>query len=63
MASIGTMIEQLNGMLDTVDLTEWENNFVASIVERYYVANKDACNFSSKQVESIERIWKKHFAQ
>ncbi len=31
MVSLGTMIEQLDGMRDTSDLTAWENDFVTSI--------------------------------
>lgn len=62
MASLGTMIEQLDGMRDTSDLTEWENDFVTSILERYLYAKKDTRNLSAKQVEIVERIWSKHFA-
>lgn len=62
MASLGTMIEQLDGMRDTSDLTEWENDFVTSILERYLAAKKDTRNLSAKQVEIVERIWSKHFA-
>lgn len=62
MASLGTMIEQLDGMLDTKDLTEWENDFVTSILERYLAAKKDTRNLTAKQVEIVERIWSKHFA-
>lgn len=62
MASLGIMIEQLDGMRDTSDLTEWENDFVTSILERYLAAKKDTRNLSAKQVEIVERIWNKHFA-
>lgn len=62
MASLGTMIEQLDGMRDTNDLTAWENDFVTSILERYLAAKKDTRNLSAKQVEIVERIWSKHFA-
>jgi hypothetical protein len=31
--SLGTMIEQLDGLRDTTDLTEWETGFVNNIVE------------------------------
>lgn len=62
MVSLGTMIEQLDGMRDTSDLTAWENDFVTSILERYLAAKKDTRNLTAKQVEIVERIWSKHFA-
>lgn len=60
--SIGTMIEQLDGLRDTDDLSEWEQGFVTGIVERYVMARKDTRWMSSKQVDIVERIWRKHFA-
>lgn len=62
MASLGTMIEQLDGLRDTTDLTKWESDFVTSILDRYLAAKKDTRSLSVKQVEIIERIWSKHFA-
>jgi len=60
--SIGTMIEQLDGLRDTKDLSDWEQGFVTSILERYLTAAKDTRWMTSKQVDVVERIWKKHFA-
>lgn len=60
--SIGTMIEQLDGLRDTSDLNSWEQDFVTSILERYLRARKDTRSLTGKQVEVIERIWRKHFA-
>ena len=61
MKSIGATIEQLSGMLGTDDLNEWETGFVESIVERIG-DRKDTSRLSEKQVETAERIWRKHFA-
>ena len=61
MASLSIMVEQIDGLRDTSDLTEWENDFVTSIVERYEAAKKDTRTLTAKQVEIVERIWKKHF--
>ena len=60
--SIGTMIEQLDGLRDTGDLNAWENEFVTSILNRYLTAKKVTTGFSGKQVEIIEKIYRKHFA-
>ena len=61
MTSIGKMIEQLDGLRDTKDISDWENSFITSICDKYFPA-KDTRNFSEKQVEIIERIFKKHYA-
>lgn len=60
--SIGAMVEQIDGLRGTKDLTEWEEKFVTSIMLKYYNNNKNTTGLSGKQVEIIERIWKKHFA-
>lgn len=60
--SIATMIEQLDGLRDTSDLNQWEQDFVTSILERYLRAKKDTRSLTGKQVEVIERIWRRHFA-
>lgn len=60
--SIGTMIEQLDGLRDTKDITQWEQDFVTSILERYLTASKNTRWMSSKQVDIVDRIWRKHFA-
>jgi hypothetical protein len=60
--SLGTKIEQLDGLRDTKDLSEWENGFVTSILERYLTAGRDTRMFTGKQVDVIERVWGKHFA-
>ena len=60
--SIGTMLEQLDGLRDTNDLTQWEQEFVTSVLERYLKAKKDSTVLSPKQVEVISKIWHKHYA-
>ena len=62
LVSLGVMIEQIDSLRGTNDLTEWECGFVTNIVERYRLAKNDTRSFSTAQVESIERIWSKHFA-
>ena len=60
--ALGIMIEQIDGMRDTKELNSWENGFVADIYEKYLLTKKDTRNLSSKQVEVVARIWRKHFA-
>lgn len=62
MTSISTMIEQLEGLHGTTDLTPWEGEFVKNIVKRYRQNQNRTDFFTAKVVEIIERIWSKHFA-
>lgn len=60
--SIGTKLEQLDGLRDTDDLTEWEDGFVETTYFAYERAGKSTSRFSSAVVEKIEQIWARHFA-
>lgn len=62
LVSLGTKIEQLDGLRDTTDLTTWESGFVTNILERYLVAGRDTRVLSTRQVECLEQIWDKHFS-
>lgn len=62
LVSLGTQIEQLDGLRDTNDLNQWEQAFVTSILDRYLLAGRNTRVLSGKQAEVIERIWGKHFA-
>lgn len=62
MKSIGKMLEQCDGLRDTDDITEWENQFLTDMLERYLEAGKSTSDFTEKQVSVIERIYNKHFA-
>ena len=57
MKSVRAMIDQLEGLLGTEDVNEWESGFIASMVER-----RDSLTFSAKQVEMIDKLYGKHFA-
>jgi len=61
MASIGIMIEQISALADTTDVNEWENEFITNVSDRY-LPQKNTMQFTAKQVEIIEKIWKKHYA-
>ena len=62
LVSLGTKIEQLDGLRDTQDLSAWESGFVTSVLERYLLAGRDTRMLSSRQVDYIEQIWSKHFS-
>lgn len=56
------MLEQLDGLRDTSDLTTWEQEFVESVLQRYLLARKDSTVLTPKQVDVINKIWNKHFS-
>lgn len=61
MASINTMVRKVAGMVDTKDLTAWENKFVKNIVAQ--TGNGDnTSSLTESQVDVLERIYERHFA-
>lgn len=60
MKSIGAMIQQLDGLVDTRDLTEWENEFVTNIVEGT-INGKLTRKLTEKQIDVVQRIYRRHF--
>lgn len=62
MISLATKLEQLDGLRDTNDLTDWETGFVTNILETYLLKGKKTSWMSEKQVATLERIYEKHFA-
>lgn len=59
--SISTMLRQLAGMVDTKDLSDWENEFLKNVLERSGDGARTSL-LTEKQVERVEQLWKKHFA-
>jgi peptide deformylase len=60
--SIGSMLKQCAGLRSTRDISDWEDQFLGDMIERVEAAQGATTGLSGKQVESIERIWVKHFA-
>lgn len=59
--SVGTMIEQLSGLLGTADLSDWEQGFVENMVRESGGGMKTS-RLSEAQVDKVEQVWRKHFA-
>ncbi len=60
MASINTMVKRLAGLADTADVTDWENQFIKSILDK--TSNGyNTTSITEKQLDVIERIHDKHF--
>lgn len=58
--STATMIQRLRGMLGTKDLSEWEQRFVESLVEKLDAGR--VTSLTERQVETLERLHGRHFA-
>lgn len=60
MASINSLVKRLAGLVDTTDVTDWENQFIKSILAK--TSNGDnTTSITEKQLDVIERIHDKHF--
>ncbi|MDE3023872.1 MAG: hypothetical protein KGI54_18805 [Pseudomonadota bacterium] len=57
MKSIRNMIDQLEGLLGTNDLSLWETGFVETVV----LSKSYTQTLTEKQISIIDRIYQKHF--
>lgn len=62
LVSLGVKLEQLDGLRDTGDLSDWESDFVGSVMSRYRRAGDRTSVLSDNQVEKIDEIWGRHYA-
>ena len=60
--SLGVQLEQLASLRATGDLTDWESDFVSSVVGRYRRAGDRTSVLSESQVEKISEIWQRNCA-
>jgi hypothetical protein len=60
-ASLNTMVKRVAGLQDTTDVSNWENKFIKSIVEKTRNGD-DTRSLTEKQIDVLERIFNKHFA-
>jgi hypothetical protein len=58
--SIEQKLQQCAGLIDTKDVTPFENGFLKGVTE--FVEEHGTTKLSEKQVAVIERIYSKHFA-
>jgi hypothetical protein len=61
MTTINTMVKRISGLAGTSDVTDWEDDFINSIVEQSDDGD-DTSSLTEKQINVIERIFKKHFS-
>lgn len=61
MTSLNTMVKRCAGLVGTKDVSDWESNFLQSIVERTK-SGDNTTSLTEKQIDVLERIFNKHFA-
>lgn len=61
MASLNAMVKKVAGLQDTTDVTDWENSFIKSVVEKTGNGS-NTTSLTERQVEVLERIHNKHFS-
>jgi hypothetical protein len=60
MASLNTMVRKVAGLADTTDVSDWENQFIKSVVEKTRNGDNTTA-LTEKQIEVLERLHAKHF--
>jgi hypothetical protein len=61
LVSTNIKIKQLDGLLGTRDLNDWERGFVANIVAITQDGTQPG-KLTEKQLERVDAMWEKHFA-
>lgn len=60
MASLNTMVKKCEGLIDTSDVSDWENRFLKNIAEQ--TAHGDnTSSLSENQIGRLEEIHAKNF--
>ncbi|TSP10647.1 hypothetical protein [Cupriavidus campinensis] len=59
MVSTSTMIKRLEGMLDTKDLTTWEQEFVHKLAD--VMRAGEVTQLTGAQVEKLDELHERHF--
>lgn len=61
MPSINTQVRRVSGLLDAQGLSDFDHDFVTNIAKQTNDGNSTS-SLTMGQIESIERIYGKHFA-
>lgn len=59
--SVGTMLRQMAGLVDTTDVSDWENRFLKNVLDRTGDGARTSV-LTEDQLEKVVQIWEKHFA-
>jgi|JI6StandDraft_1071083.scaffolds.fasta_scaffold2189335_1 hypothetical protein len=61
MTTLNTMLKRVHGLAETHDLSDWEADFVRSLMSQTRNAD-DTRSLTEKQIDVLERLFNKHFA-
>lgn len=60
MTTLNTMVKRCAGLVDTRDVSEWENSFLKSVLEKTRNGD-DTRPLTDRQIDVLERLHNKHF--
>jgi hypothetical protein len=60
MKSVREMIIDLDAARDVQNVSEWEDGFIGNMVNHLARNNQSTEKLSDKQVEVIDRLWRKY---
>ena len=61
MASLNLMVKRVAALQGTSDVSDWESDFIASVVEKTR-GGDDTSSLTERQITVVERLFNKHFA-
>ena len=61
MTTLNTQLKQLAGLVGTKDLSDWEDGFVRSLLEKTKQGD-DTRALTEKQIDRLEELHGKHFS-
>jgi hypothetical protein len=59
--TLNTQVKRIAGLAGTTHVTEWEESFIESILEKTKQGD-DTRSLTDRQITVIERLFKQHFA-
>lgn len=61
MTAINTMVKRVSSLINTRDVTPWENEFIQRVV-RQTSDGDNTTSLTAKQIDVLERLFSRHFS-
>lgn len=61
MTTLNTMVKRVAGLAGTNDVSDWEDQFIRSVVEKTQ-EGRDTTSLTDRQIDVLERLHEKHFS-
>lgn len=61
MASLNTMVKRVSGLVNTTEVTAWEDEFIQRVMRQ--TSNGDnTTSLTEKQIDVLERLFNRHLS-